>query len=155
MNPTKVFDFCFLLVDFFFLLHNELLLWVPLKLLSFYIFEHKFAFRNADIVWKNFRISFVKLNEFRHSWFTFLLFVLSLQELTYVIKDQVVFENTNNMWVFIVNDVIYDFCIVIFFWSQILLFKIISNHLRSVNEICSNLVHTCNWNIFRRIWMEV
>lgn len=64
MNASKVFKFLLFLVVSLFLLHDVLLLWIPLKLLSLNIFKHELRFRKTNIIRKHFWISVIKSDYF-------------------------------------------------------------------------------------------
>ena len=129
-----------------------LLFWIPLKLFSFNIFEHEFWFWQANIIRKNFWICVIKCNHFWKSWDRFILFVIPFEKLTHVIKNEIVLKNWNYVCLFIVNYVINDLGIVIFFRSQIFLLKIVSNHLWSTNKSCSYFIYCFDWDNFRTIF---
>ena len=60
MNSSEVFKFLLFLVISLFLLHDVLLLWIPLKLLSLNILKHELRFRKTHIIWKYFWIRVIK-----------------------------------------------------------------------------------------------
>lgn len=78
MNTPKIFNSSFLLRIFFLLMHNVLLLWVPLQLLSLYIFEHVFALGQIYIIRKNFWVGFIKSDYLRKPGYLLWFFVKSL-----------------------------------------------------------------------------
>jgi hypothetical protein len=105
---------------------------VPVFLFSFYVFEHEFILRQVNIVRKHFRVFLIELNDSRHSIDSFLMSIIPLQEFAYIIKDKVVFKHTYYVTRFIVDYIIDDFNIVIGSACKILLFQILSLHIRGL-----------------------
>ena len=131
-----------------------LLFWIPLELLSFNVFEHKLWLRKANIIWENFWISVIKSYHFWQSWNWFILFIKSLQKLTHVIKNQVIFKNWYNVSLLIIDYVIDNLRVVVLFWSQIFLLKVISNHLWSTCKCSSYFIYSFNRdNFWTILWI--
>jgi len=82
-------------------------------LLSLNVLEHEFGFWERNIVGENFAILLVELEDFGKSLVCFCESIESLQELTHVIIDQVVFEYTDNVGVFVVDYICHYFGIVV------------------------------------------
>lgn len=112
-----------------FLIHQILLPTVPVLLLSFNIFEHILVFRQIYIVWKYFWKLIIKLNDSWHPFNSFSKIVESFQKFTHIVKNQIVFELRYNIRTLIINDVIYNFDIIVSSARQIFLLQILLQHL--------------------------
>ena len=152
MNSAKILKFCLFLRLSFFLVHQMLLFRIPLKLFSFNVFEHIFWFRQTDIVRKDLGICVIKSDHFWKSRNRFILFVMSLEKLAHVVKDEIVFENRDNVRLLIVNDVIDDFSVVVLFRRQVLLLKIVSNDLRPTDKSRPDFIHSFNRHYLRTVF---
>lgn len=59
------------------------------------------------------------------------------------------------MSTFVIDYVIYYLCIVVFFWSEVLLLKVIFNDLCLTQKCLSDFIYGLYWDDFRGIWTSI
>lgn len=102
---------------FFSLLLALLLVFVSLielvvneALLALYVAEHVLAFWQWNEVWEHLGVLLIELAEFwqTNRWLLFFQ-VETFQKFVYIVKDQIIFEDTNDVARFIVDEIIDHF----------------------------------------------
>ena len=91
----------------------KLVLLINEFLFSLDVFEHVLGFWQDNVVRENLAVFIVEAAKLWQSYFGFLNVVRSLKEFIDVIKDKVIFENRNNMCIFIVDQIIDNLKIVV------------------------------------------
>jgi len=95
------------------LLNENLLLVIVQSLFPLNILEHVLIFWQDHVVGEYFAELLVELEHAWESLHCLLLFVEPLQELAYIVKDQVVFKHRDYVCVFVVDYVIYELDVVV------------------------------------------
>jgi len=88
-------------------------------LFLFDIFEHILIFRQRDIIREDFAVFFIEFENSGKSFLSFKLLIKSFKVLRKIIKDKVILENRNNVPIFIIHDITYDFCIIVISRSKV------------------------------------
>ena len=97
-------------------------------LLSLNIFEHVLTLWKYYVIREYLRVFIIERAEFRKSDLSLSCGIGPLQELINVIQNQIVFENRYNMSIFVVNEVIYDFNIIVISVCRVPLTQVVLYH---------------------------
>ena len=84
------------------------------------VLKHVLALRHAHIVWKHFRVVLVELEHARQPILRLLERVEALEILREVVKDQVLFEDRNDVPLLVVHDIGRYLGIVVLLRCQVL-----------------------------------
>ena len=118
-------------------LHEDLMALVNELLFALDVLEHVLALGHAHIVWKHLRVVLVELEHARQPILRLLERVEALEILREVVKDQVLFEDRNDVPLLVVHDIGRYLGIVVLLRCQVLRIQ------RSLCEALPKLMLVC------------